>query len=131
MSDLTFFFFTHQSFSRIAKATPDQLQNLPGFGQVKVKNITNALNKPFRNQATNSIATSLSQQAKHQKSQPENSGPTASTTRQQSPTWDIEVDDAPSSDAEDNNLPARSAKSRGKQKAVPRVFDIDLDLNSD
>ncbi|KAF9033276.1 DNA repair protein rad10 [Hymenopellis radicata] len=46
------------SFANISKADSTRLQNLPGFGQVKVKNIRNAFEKPFRNNATNSLATS-------------------------------------------------------------------------
>ncbi|EDQ99498.1 uncharacterized protein LACBIDRAFT_147485, partial [Laccaria bicolor S238N-H82] len=40
------------SFADISRATSDQLQNLPGFGQVKVKNVKNVFDKPFRNNAT-------------------------------------------------------------------------------
>ena len=85
--------FPIQSFANIAKATPDQLRNLPGFGQVKVKNLVNALDKPLR-----SISTRL----------PERSqgfpldvglggpgiepGPADSGRRESSPEWDIELD---------------------------------------
>ncbi|KAF9475779.1 DNA repair protein rad10 [Pholiota conissans] len=50
------------SFANISRATSDQLQNLPGFGQVKVKNIKNAFEKPFRNQGTSYL--SLTSQGK-------------------------------------------------------------------
>ncbi|KAF8070513.1 restriction endonuclease type II-like protein [Lyophyllum atratum] len=43
------------SFANIAKATPEQLRNLPGFGQVKVKNIKNTFEKPLRNKATRTL----------------------------------------------------------------------------
>ncbi|RDB24984.1 DNA excision repair protein ERCC-1 [Hypsizygus marmoreus] len=49
------------SFANIAKATPDQLRNLPGFGQVKVKNIKNAFDKPVRNNATRTLPFVASQ----------------------------------------------------------------------
>ncbi|KIM56296.1 hypothetical protein SCLCIDRAFT_1220457 [Scleroderma citrinum Foug A] len=41
------------SFADIAKTSSDRLQNLPGFGQVKVKRIKEAFEKPFRNSVTN------------------------------------------------------------------------------
>ncbi|KAL4065681.1 restriction endonuclease type II-like protein [Scleroderma yunnanense] len=41
------------SFADIAKASSDRLQNLPGFGQVKVKRVKEAFEKPFRNAVTN------------------------------------------------------------------------------
>jgi len=43
---------TFGSFAGVAKATPEQLRNLPGFGQVKVRRIKDAFEKPFRNHAT-------------------------------------------------------------------------------
>ncbi|KAI5889429.1 DNA repair protein rad10 [Schizophyllum commune H4-8] len=43
------------SFADIARASSDQLSNLPGFGQVKVKNIKNAFEKPIRNKATSAL----------------------------------------------------------------------------
>ncbi|TFK75381.1 DNA repair protein rad10 [Pluteus cervinus] len=49
---------TFGSFANVAQASPDQLQNLPGFGQIKVKNMKTAFEKPFRNQATASLADS-------------------------------------------------------------------------
>ncbi|PPQ67270.1 hypothetical protein CVT25_005854 [Psilocybe cyanescens] len=82
------------SFANISKATPDQLQNLPGFGQVKVKNIRNAFEKPFRNQATGSLSL-LSSQARSQ-TVPDNGGTVRNlhqtATREDSPVWDIELD---------------------------------------
>ncbi|EED78769.1 predicted protein, partial [Postia placenta Mad-698-R] len=35
------------SFAAISRATTEQLQNLPGFGQVKAKRVVDALEKPF------------------------------------------------------------------------------------
>lgn len=43
---------TLQSFADIAKAPSDRLQHLPGFGQVKVKRLKEAFEKPFRNSVT-------------------------------------------------------------------------------
>jgi DNA excision repair protein ERCC-1 len=42
-------------FADIAKATPNQLQSLPGFVQVKVKRMTDAFEKPFRNKSATSL----------------------------------------------------------------------------
>lgn len=112
-----------QSFANVARATPDQLRTLPGFGQVKVKNINNAFEKPFRNQATSSIAASLSQKQvvrPHPTASTSNAGQQA-TTRSPSPAWDIEFDDAalPNEDEEIVVMEKESA---------PRIFDVDLDL---
>ncbi|KIY50311.1 DNA repair protein rad10, partial [Fistulina hepatica ATCC 64428] len=39
------------SFANVAKASSDQLSNLPGLGNAKVKHIKNAFEKPIRNRA--------------------------------------------------------------------------------
>ncbi|KLO08867.1 hypothetical protein SCHPADRAFT_981229 [Schizopora paradoxa] len=56
---------THfKSFAGIAKASPEQLRSLPGFGQVKVRRIKDAFEKPFRNNATSApVAKASSSQA--------------------------------------------------------------------
>jgi DNA excision repair protein ERCC-1 len=89
----------------MTQATPDQLQNLPGFGQVKVKNMKNAFEKPFRNQATSSIAVSLSQEQASR----------SASNRPASPEWDIEDDDAP--------LPDRDEDVELVDKRPSRVFE--------
>ncbi|KAF8219923.1 DNA repair protein rad10 [Tricholoma matsutake] len=108
------------SFSNISKANPDQLRNLPGFGQVKVKNIKNAFDKPVRNKATRTlpIAASTSNSTEQDavaesKSEKGNGkedfvGPRR-PPRESSPVWDIELDldDGP----------------------ADQPFDIDLDLH--
>ncbi|XP_006461152.1 hypothetical protein AGABI2DRAFT_204704 [Agaricus bisporus var. bisporus H97] len=66
---------TFGSFANISRATPNQLRNLPGFGQVKVKNIENAFNKPFRNDTT----TKLSQLTSTQTTQPQPQEPLRGT----------------------------------------------------
>ena len=99
-----------QSFASISKATSDQLRNLPGFGQIKVRNIENAFKKPFRNDATAKLTdfphTELSQQNQIQTQEQclvdgQNNrqvhSPAASSSkeprpRESSPTWDIELD---------------------------------------
>ncbi|KAL5485679.1 RAD10 [Sanghuangporus weigelae] len=46
---------TFGSFARIARANPEELRRLPGFGQVKVRRIVDAFDKPFRNKATSAL----------------------------------------------------------------------------
>ncbi len=115
-----------QSFANISKATPDQLQNLPGFGQVKVKNIKNAFDKPFRNQSTSSLTHLASQGNKgvltntHTSKHPQDNA----VAKETSPPWDIELDIT--SEAEDSggtnpNLPSRVDDAYH--------FDIELNLN--
>lgn len=84
-----------QSVVNISKASSDTLQNLPGFGQVKVRRLKDAFEKPFR--------TSQSQSAPHNTQRvPEAPTTTQSAddtsssgvrgTREPSPVWDIELD---------------------------------------
>ncbi|KAJ7579146.1 restriction endonuclease type II-like protein [Mycena floridula] len=85
------------SFAGISKATTDQLQNLPGFGQVKVKNVKNAFEKPFRNNATSSLALLASQADKDARSAAKRKGKELDPepprrAREESPVWDIELD---------------------------------------
>ena len=97
---LSFFFKTnlyYQSFANVSKVTTDQLQSLPGFGQVKVRNIKNAFEKPFRNQATSSLLKSQSHRSVvRESSQAEalhHEQPTGHVSRESSPIWDIELDE--------------------------------------
>ncbi|KAF8897046.1 restriction endonuclease type II-like protein, partial [Gymnopilus junonius] len=106
------------NFANISKATPDQLQNLPGFGQVKVKNIKNAFEKPFRNQATSSLSLMASQS----RSQAEARVQCPQPPRESSPIWGIELEDV--------DLPAEAEGPSGPSRWLNNneVFDIDLDL---
>ncbi|KAH8116642.1 restriction endonuclease type II-like protein, partial [Phellopilus nigrolimitatus] len=45
------------SFAKIAHADPEQLRSLPGFGQVKVRRVVDAFDKPFRNKATSALSS--------------------------------------------------------------------------
>ena len=84
-----------QSFADISKVTTDQLQSLPGFGQVKVKNVKNAFEKPFRNQTTAPLSISQTHKS-GESSQAEvahHDQPTGHISRQSSPIWDIELDE--------------------------------------
>ncbi|KAJ6587011.1 restriction endonuclease type II-like protein [Mycena vulgaris] len=85
------------SFANISRATSDQLQNLPGFGQVKVKNIKNAFEKPIRNNATNTLDMLVSQgkgkgKEREEQPPPSSSGSSLPRQREPSPIWDIERD---------------------------------------
>lgn len=97
---LSFFFKTnlyYQSFANVSKVTTDQLQSLPGFGQVKVKNIKNAFEKPFRNQTTTSLSISQMRESGTQESSQAEAvhydQPTGHVSREPSPIWDIELDE--------------------------------------
>ena len=87
----------YQSFANVSKVTTDQLQSLPGFGQVKVRNIKNTFEKPFRNQATTSLLKSQSHKPSiRESSQAEavrHERPTGHVSRESSPIWDIELDE--------------------------------------
>ncbi|KAF9065606.1 restriction endonuclease type II-like protein [Rhodocollybia butyracea] len=94
------------SLANVAKAQPEQLSELPGFGQVKVRNIKNAFEKPFRNHATNTLE--LMQAGDNgdngDKGTGDGGGPLDGATspkendsayrppRDPSPVWDIELD---------------------------------------
>jgi DNA excision repair protein ERCC-1 len=114
----------------MSKATPDQLRNLPGFGQVKVKNIKNAFEKPVRNKATRTLSIPSSQgynasntpighstvaesTSRLQKGKDTSIDVVGQRPREPSPVWDIELD-----------LDGDPATEKH-----PQPFDIDLDLN--
>ncbi|KAJ7178457.1 DNA repair protein rad10 [Mycena crocata] len=114
------------SFANISRVTSDQLQNLPGFGQVKVKNIRNAFDKPIRNHATTTLDMLVSPSGKEKEKEKEIEGsPIAPTTngsssrprREPSPLWDIERNLSPALD----NGPVDRPNSPS--------WDIELDLN--
>ncbi|KAK0461170.1 restriction endonuclease type II-like protein [Desarmillaria tabescens] len=86
-----------------------QLQNLPGFGQVKARNIKNAFEKPFRNNATTSLAVLSTMKEQESDAQPTTNNssskgkekaaiptsPPVRPPRSPSPVWDIELDLTP------------------------------------
>ncbi|KAF9241520.1 restriction endonuclease type II-like protein, partial [Melanogaster broomeanus] len=101
----------------IAKASSYRLQSLPGFGQVKVRRIKDAFEKPFRNKAT-SATFSLGTQV---------------SARQ--------IDSGQITPADE--IPPASRNGKGKEKEMPPasppyhppreaspIWDIELDLNS-
>ncbi|TFY65181.1 hypothetical protein EVJ58_g2134 [Rhodofomes roseus] len=103
---------TFGSFADIARASSDQLQKLPGVGQVKAKRIQDAFRKPFRNNATSSLSAQLLETHLSQASAGKGKGkekessassisiatssqppaPAARPLREPSPAWDIEFD---------------------------------------
>jgi DNA excision repair protein ERCC-1 len=114
----------------MSKATPEQLANLPGFGQVKVKNIKNAFEKPFRNQVTNTLASiSASQTTKEGdndgREKNGDKGQVGRRVREPSPVWDIEVDGpSPVMDPKKDN----NGGMAGRRVREPSpVWDIELD----
>ncbi|KAH9849412.1 restriction endonuclease type II-like protein [Lenzites betulinus] len=139
------------SFAAIAHASSEQLQNLPGFGQVKAKRIQDAFNKPFRNSSTSAlpVATQLQLRAS-QTPQPERadgvggSGVDANVTdamgpppaprprvpREPSPAWDIELDLNASPDPEAGPAPVGATTSNPRKRPPSPVWDIELDLNA-
>ncbi|KAK7057111.1 DNA excision repair protein ERCC-1 [Favolaschia claudopus] len=106
------------SFANISRATSDQLQNLPGFGQVKVKNIKNAFEKPIRNNATNTLDMLMSQAKDKGKAREQS---VTQPARPPSPPWDdIERDSTPA--------PQSTAVTMDAGRYSP-PWDIELDLN--
>jgi len=128
------------SFADIARATSDQLQNLPGFGQVKAKRIVDAFERPFRNNAT----STLTSQARLDRSTyldngkdkaRERSTPMTSTSplpqalvkprapREPSPMWDIELDL--------NESPPPTAETGSLTNASPQISSQLLQTSTD
>ncbi|OBZ68139.1 DNA excision repair protein ERCC-1 [Grifola frondosa] len=137
------------SFSDIARASSEQLQNLPGFGQVKAKRIQDAFEKPFRNNVTSALPFSARTQDKRSRGKekeidtqsPSQPATVASSgkprpPRPPSPVWDIELDlnNSPSPTSETGPPPHRSPSiNAGNMGAQPHasspLWDIELDLN--
>ncbi|KAK0226020.1 DNA repair protein rad10 [Armillaria fumosa] len=127
------------SFAHIAKAETTQLQNLPGFGQVKTKNIKNAFEKPFRNNATTSLAvlstmkeqesiaqptTAASSSSKDKEKAAMPASPPVRPPRSPSPVWDIELDLTPPPEPEARG--PRQAQTEPESDAAQNWI-VDLD----
>ncbi|PBK74446.1 DNA repair protein rad10 [Armillaria solidipes] len=127
------------SFAHIAKAETTQLQNLPGFGQVKTKNIKNAFEKPFRNNATTSLAVLSTMKEQESDAQPTTTAnasskgkekaampasPPIRPPRSPSPVWDIELDLTPPPEPEARS--PRQAQTEPKSDAA-QSWIVDLD----
>lgn len=132
------------SFAAISRATTEQLQNLPGFGQVKAKRV------PLRQAQLSQPIYSDKGKGRARETEPQAStGPTNAVQRPRapSPVWDMELDlnDSPSPSPTPETGPARERShpppehpavtaapsveaSRRKRPPSP-VWDIELDLN--
>ncbi|KAL5503803.1 RAD10 [Sanghuangporus vaninii] len=127
---------TFGSFARIARANPEELRRLPGFGQVKVRRIVDAFDKPFRNKATSALpAQTQAEMRLH--------NDTEMTDSTQEPPSSASI---PSTQANASNGSARyihkfgsaadkpppststSTSTRTARELSP-VWDIELDLN--
>ncbi|KIM75474.1 hypothetical protein PILCRDRAFT_827178 [Piloderma croceum F 1598] len=146
------------SFADIAKTPADRLQALPGFGQVKVKKIKDAFEKPFRNHATSTLLSTYNTASastvvcdtdgKGKGKEKATSQPESSTTtrirppREPSPVWDIELDldrdiniNSPESGPPPVTRPPEkgpNSKDNGEVKRARSpspIWDIELDLN--
>ncbi|CCM03593.1 uncharacterized protein FIBRA_05730 [Fibroporia radiculosa] len=136
-----------QSFADIARASSDQLQKMPGFGQVKARRIVDAFEKPFRNSATSTLSSQRQAGANSDKGKGKQQQPDVTSTepavvvsrraRDPSPLWDIGLDlnDHSSPDVEagpaiEHHNALQSLLSPGSRKRPPSpVWDIELDLN--
>ena len=84
---------TDQSVADMAKATPEQLLLCPGFGQVKVRRLREAFDKPFHvGQSGNKPVSAVAH-------------------RPPSPVWDIELD-LNDSDVEESPEPPPTKKRK-------------------
>ncbi|KAI0342096.1 DNA repair protein rad10 [Trametopsis cervina] len=141
------------SFADISKVTTEQLLKLPGFGQVKVRRLKDAFDKPFRNTATSVILphsqrpSQLDEQplgnlspagankGKDKERAPATSSDTTVTStsaqriREPSPVWDIELDlnDSPTPDP--GTAPLTPLPQPSRKRLQSPVWDIELDLN--
>ncbi|CAL1706941.1 unnamed protein product [Somion occarium] len=140
---------TFGSFADIAKASSDQLLNLPGFGQVKVKRIKDAFEKPFRNNATSALPfaqfqpTSTTQVASTTAAEALAEGVLEVSTnepapshpaREPRPVWDIELDlnESLPPSPESGPLPIRQVaigQKLTRQRSPSPMWDIELDLD--
>ncbi|KAF7969724.1 hypothetical protein HWV62_26134 [Athelia sp. TMB] len=130
------------SFADIAKAPADQLRTLPGFGQIKVKKIKDAFEKPFRNQATSTLPSNFMASSQRRATydaskniepirvddnQDKGKGkelPTRSL-RQPRPQTDEEINP-------ENGPPPLEASvtTRRKPRSPSPMWDLELDLNA-
>ncbi|KIJ61300.1 hypothetical protein HYDPIDRAFT_96724 [Hydnomerulius pinastri MD-312] len=147
------------SFADIAKTSSDRLQSLPGFGQVKVRRIKDAFEKPFRNKATSSSfslgtqpptaqQTNITEAPQNTQPQPDSASskakgkqreipPPASPPyrppRDPSPIWDIELDldSSPPPTAPSGPKPTQDTTVVPERRArsPSPMWDIELDLN--
>lgn len=104
------------SFADVAQASASTLLQLPGFGQVKVKRIKDAFEKPFRGGGTDTLSFASQPKGADKGKQRAD----APRPRPPSPAWDIELDL--------DVTPPPSPPAPRKRPPSP-VWDIELDLN--
>ena len=125
------------------------MQALPGFGQVKVKKIKDAFEKPFRNHATSTLPSIYNaantstvvckKDKRKEKAAVQLDSSTTTPTwppREPSPVWDIELDldldiDAPEGGPFVSRAPEKgqNTKGNGEARSPSPIWDIELDLN--
>ncbi|TFK54415.1 hypothetical protein OE88DRAFT_1695777 [Heliocybe sulcata] len=116
------------SFAEIASTPSSRLLSLPGFGQVKVRRMKDAFEKPFRNQATSITqyttsqprpSSSTSNQPRASVSQkPSSQGPQSSSSHQAQP---------PSSAKEKGNGIDKQLRSEDREQSI--VWDTDIHVS--
>ncbi|VDB94879.1 unnamed protein product [Peniophora sp. CBMAI 1063] len=113
---------TFGSFASIAKASADDLAQLPGFGPKKVARMKDAFDRPFRNAGTSTLAQSQSQIQEDEdamdaaNSNVEASRGTIQAPAGQRPLPDIRMPPPP---------PPPTRKDKGKARATSADFDAD------
>ncbi|KAI0701701.1 restriction endonuclease type II-like protein [Earliella scabrosa] len=124
------------SFATISRASSEQLQNLPGFGQVKAKRIQDAFNKPFRNSSTSAlpISTQLQLRASQQVSDESNSQNSKSKGKERATDPNPENDEGPTASRPETRMPTPPRPPPAPRPRAPKepspAWDIELDLNS-
>ncbi|KAI0074163.1 DNA repair protein rad10 [Panus rudis PR-1116 ss-1] len=111
---------TFGSFADIARASSDQLLNLPGFGQVKVKRIKDAFEKPFRHNATSSLSSW---------SQPKVTDAAQAQTENQPSVQSNTHASTDQSAGSSNQAGSAKQTSQPRKRPPSPVWDIELDLN--
>lgn len=134
------------TFADVAKASSDRLQNLPGFGQVKVKRIKEAFEKPFHTKTANAtlslsnrgdvlpstsaadtfgmVPTRSSSKGKNREVLSVTPGRTGSRSRDSGPDSSVSSPSVIS-----DGLDFTRGVDRERSRPVSPVWDIELDLN--
>ncbi len=119
----------YQSFAAVSRASSEQLQNLPGFGQVKAKRIQDAFNKPFRNSSTSVVP--ISSQIQFRASQ---QAAGSQADKGKGKEVDSEAEGTPAPGADELRAPSPPRPPPAPRPLAPRAssptWDIELDLNS-
>ncbi|RDX54443.1 hypothetical protein OH76DRAFT_1397741 [Lentinus brumalis] len=117
------------SFAAVSRASSEQLQNLPGFGQVKAKRIQDAFNKPFRNSSTSVVP--ISSQIQFRASQ---QAAGSQADKGKGKEVDSEAEGTPAPGADELRAPSPPRPPPAPRPLAPRAssptWDIELDLNS-